>query len=388
MKNFQFFLPTRVLFGEGEIEKLGKEAKKLGKKALLVTGRTSARKTGLLDQVMKILEAERCKISLFDQVEPNPSLKLVEEGGKVVKKEKCEVVIGMGGGSSMDAAKAIALLGTNPPPVERYLGERKVINPPLPLILIPTTSGTGSEVTPYTILTLTEAKPPEKRSIRDPKLFPQLSILDPELTLSLPPSLTRDTGLDAFSHAVEGFLSLRSTPLSDSLALEVVRICKKWLPVALREPKNKESRAWLLYGACLGGMVIAHTGSILVHGMGYRLTLEYGISHGRANAFFLPGISRLCLKEREVKLSLLAQALGEEIKGLAPQEAAKKGVEAMENFFREVGFIPSLRELKVKKKVWKAYAKEALGMKKRIEVTPHSPTQKELEEIYRKIFEG
>jgi len=188
MQEFSFFLPTKVYFGEGVIRRVGEEASKLGEKVMVITGRTSARKTGILQKVESSLKKKRIKMILFEEVEPNPSFDTVERGGEISRKEKVEVIVALGGGSPMDAAKGIAVLSTNSSPLDLYIGQGKVKNPPLPLIAIPTTAGTGSEVTKYAVFTNKKKVPHRKEVIGDSHLFPEVALLDPELTLSLPPS--------------------------------------------------------------------------------------------------------------------------------------------------------------------------------------------------------
>jgi len=245
MQEFNFFLPTKVYFGKGTLRKIGEETVKLGGKVMVVTGKTSARKTGILQKVENSLKKEKIETILFEQVEPNPSFETVKKGVEISRREKIEVIVALGGGSPMDTAKAIALLSTNSLPLEQYIGQDKVKKPLLPLVAIPTTAGTGSEVTKYAVLTNKGKTPPQKEVIGDAHLFPKIAILDPELTLSLPPSITADTGVDALSHAIEGFSSNRAQPFADLLALESIKLIFRYLPEAIKNPHNLEARSYL-----------------------------------------------------------------------------------------------------------------------------------------------
>ncbi|UCG94467.1 MAG: iron-containing alcohol dehydrogenase, partial [Candidatus Aerophobus sp.] len=229
MQSFQFYLPTRVYFGKGMIEKVGEEAKKLGKRALVVTGGKSARRMGALKKVEDSLKKMGVKTILFEGVEANPGLETIKRGMNLAKKEKCQIIVGLGGGSPMDAAKGIAVSSTNPGGFTQYLGRNKLKEAPLPVIAIPTTAGTGSEVTPYAVFTTTDGKH-QKKIMADDFIFPKVALVDPELTLSLPSLVTADAGIDALSHAIEGLIYNRSQPLSDCLALEAIKLLSTHLP--------------------------------------------------------------------------------------------------------------------------------------------------------------
>jgi len=218
-----FHLPTKVYFGSQTLKKVGEETAKLGKRALIASGRNFARKTGILKKVEDLLKKAGVEVILFEEVEPNPSIKTVGKGADLSKGRECDVIIGLGGGSAMDVAKGIAVLSTNPGPLTHYLGRDKV------------------------------------------------ALVDPQLTLSLPLSITADSGVDALSQAIESYISKRSQPLSEILALKAVELLAQYLPQVIKNPKNLEFRSFCLYASLLGGMAIAHTGTVLVHGMSNEL---------------------------------------------------------------------------------------------------------------------
>ena len=284
MNNYFFNLPTKIYFGNGSLEKL-KEAGGLGRSALLVTGKHFAKSSGLLKQLESILAKEKIKTTEFSEVEEDPSVKTVEKGGKLAREKKSDFVIGLGGGSAMDAAKGIAVLATNPGGLRQYFGSEKLKNPPLPLLAIPTTAGTGSEVTRYAVIT--DSKAQTKKVISSYSILPRISIIDPSLTLSLPQKLTASTGMDAFSHALEGYLSTDANSLTEILSREAIALIKKYLPLAHKK-NSLFFREKMSLAAFYAGMVINRTGTIIVHGMGYALSLDYGLQHGAANALLLP----------------------------------------------------------------------------------------------------
>jgi alcohol dehydrogenase class IV len=287
---FGFQIGTKVLFGKGCLFSNKALLNKFGKKAFVVTGKASAKASGALDHVEEILKEFNIDYFIFDKIENNPSLENVAEGGKAAREFGADFVIGIGGGSPLDASKAVAVLVSNDiEPLELY--KNVFENKPLPIIAIPTTAGTGSDVTPYSILTRDDMK--TKMSFGNADTFPKVAFLDAAYTESMSYETTVNTAVDALSHAMEGFLSKRSTPVSDVLALEAIKIFSECVG-ALKEAKSSEGfaidfeiREKLLYASMLGGMVISHTGTTIMHGLGYSLTYFKDIPHGKANGLFM-----------------------------------------------------------------------------------------------------
>ena len=263
------------------------------KRACVVTGRKSAEASGLRARLEQVLRRAGVEKTVFGAAPSNPPCTEVDKIGARAREAGCELVIGVGGGSAMDAAKGVAVAAANPVPVAELIGTTWPKRA-LPLLLIPTTAGTGSEVNQYAILT-DEAKPAagavgdtaatgDKVNLRGPDTYAYLALLDPELTLGLPVELTVDTGVDAFCHAVEGYISRRATPLSDALAVEAIARVRHALPQVVARPDDVDARGTMLYAASLAGLVISQTGTTMVHALGYHLTLRHGVAHGRANA--------------------------------------------------------------------------------------------------------
>ncbi len=388
MREFEFYLPTRVLFGRGVVENIGKETAKLGKSALIVTGQASARKTGLLKRVGDSLKKSRVKTTLFEGVEANPSLETIKKGTKLAKEKECEVIIGLGGGSPMDAAKAIAVLTTNPAPLTNYFGRNKVKEAPLPIIAVPTTAGTGSEINPYAALTNTDKAPPRKEILIDLSIFPKVALVDPELTLSLPASVTAETGIDAFSHALESYLSNRSRPLSEALASEAIRLLVCYLPKVMKNLKDINARSYTLYASLLAGIAIAQSGTILVHGMSYRLTTDLGLSHGKACAILLPVVSEFNLSQGHPKLISLSRCLGESTEDLTTKEIVKKVITRIENLITELSLPQNLKTRKVGKELIAEFAQEVMRNKAKLTNNPRSVTLNDVIEMYEKALWG
>lgn len=284
MQNYSFFMPTRVIHGEKELLVQAWQLKRFGSKCLLVTGKNSARLSGALDDALEALKSQGIGYEHFDKVENNPSLENVAAGGEMARQYRPDFILAIGGGSPLDAAKAIATLATNQiEPEELY--SNKFDNTPLPIVAIPTTAGTGSEVTPYSILTVPEAE--TKRSFSVPELFPKIAFLDWRYTERLPISITRDTAVDALSHLVEGYLSRRATGTSDIFAEQGMKLWAKCIPALQKGEFRPEDRERLLVASTLGGITISHTGTTLVHALGYSLTYYHGLPHGRANGVLM-----------------------------------------------------------------------------------------------------
>ena len=300
----QFYMPVRVIEGEECVRRNAALFAPFGRRALIVTGKSSA-SNGSLADAAAVLDANGQAYEIFDRIPQNPTVECVREGAEAAKRCGAEFVVAVGGGSPMDAAKAIALLA------RQNIGDlfaEPIGNDALPMIHIPTTAGTGSEVTPYAILTRSDKE--TKQSISAPSLFPKIAFLDGKYTESLPQNITVNTAIDAVSHAVEGMLSSKAGAASDALARESLRILLGEYESLRAGEYSPAVRQNLLRGAALAGMVIANTGTSPVHSMGYSLTYHCGIPHGRANGLLLPAFLKRCLQKDERRTRRVFDALG------------------------------------------------------------------------------
>lgn len=300
----QFYMPVRVIEGKDCVRRNAALVAPFGRRALIVTGKSSA-SNGSLADVTALLEANGQTYEIFDRIPQNPTVECVREGAEAAKRCGAEFVVAVGGGSPMDAAKAIALLA------RQNIGDlfaQPIGNDVLPMIHIPTTAGTGSEVTPYAILTRSDKE--TKQSISAPSLFPKIAFLDGKYTESLPQSITVNTAIDAVSHAVEGMLSSKAGAASDALARESLSILLGEYESLLAGGYRPAVRQNLLRGAALAGMVIANTGTSPVHTLGYSLTYYCGVPHGRANGLLLPAFLRRCLEKDAPLTRRIYAALG------------------------------------------------------------------------------
>jgi alcohol dehydrogenase class IV len=367
--NTKFYMPTRVIMEDNCVIQNAALFKEYGQSALIVTGANSAKNNGSLQDVTTALSSMKIDYVIYDRVMANPTVSCVYEGAAFAKEKKADFVIGIGGGSPMDAAKAIALLAVQEIPKED-LFEIKLEGTALPLIMIPTTAGTGSEVTANSILSSDMLQ--TKKSISHPILFPKLALLDAKYMKNLPMTVTINTALDALSHAVEGMLSVRATELSNSIAVESIRTLTPCLKELIKKKESdasnlsKEIREKLLYGSMLAGMVIAHTGTTAVHAMGYSLTYFKNIDHGRANALLLPGFLRF-VSERDrgmVEKILAPMELNslEELDTLCTvllgerEMISEKELEQFTEISMKAKSIPNSKEVPAKEDIYQIYS--------------------------------
>ncbi|MBP1736513.1 MAG: iron-containing alcohol dehydrogenase [Oscillospiraceae bacterium] len=301
-----FFLPTKILMDDNCIKANAALLASFGKKALIVTGARSAKANGSQSDLEAALTANGQSWTMFDKVMSNPTIDCVYEGAALAKAEGADFVVAIGGGSPMDAAKAISLLACEDISRENlFAGGYKTR---LPLVCIPTTAGTGSEVTQYSILMNDKAQ--TKTSLSSPVLFPDLALLDSRYMAGLSQTTMINTVIDAFSHSAEGYLSNRANAISDALALEAMGIIGSGFAALSSGTITEALRANLLYASTLGGMVIAHTGTTAVHSMGYSLTYFHNIDHGRANGLLLAEFLKLVEQVRPDRVAPIVMACG------------------------------------------------------------------------------
>lgn len=279
-----YYMPTKVLMGKDIVYLNSHLFKKYGKKALIVTGKSSSKKNGSLDDCIRAFENESIDFVIFDDVEENPSLETIDRAASFGKENDVDFIVGIGGGSPLDAAKAIGVMINNPAATIDNIFELKNLKS-LPMIAIPTTSGTGSEVTPYAIVT--DHKAETKRNLGH-KVFPEIAFLDPAYTYDLPHSITVNTAIDAFTHLAEGYLNSNANVFSDTQAEKGFYLFGKCLDALVKDEISEDVREDLMVASSLGGFVISQTATSLPHGMGYALTYNKGIPHGIANGILFP----------------------------------------------------------------------------------------------------
>src|SRR5210317_377869 len=342
-QSFSVNQPTQILFGVNAVKKLGDLIAELGGHRVFLVADPGLKQAGIIKEVSSLLDKAKIPHTLYDKVTPEPGLKLADQAAKLAKSNKADCVVGLGGGSALDIAKAVGILLTNGGKAEDYLGLGKIKLPGVPKIMIPTTAGTGAEVT-FTAVFINE-KTNSKGGMNGDPLYPDAAILDPALTLSLPQHVTAATGIDAFTHALEAFVSTQAHVISDMYALEAISLICNNLGTAYANGSNLEARSAMLMGSLLGGKALATAGVGLVHAMAYPLGGMFNTSHGLANAVLLPYVVEYNIIGSPEKFATVAQVMGYETEGLSPKEAARCTVDAIYELNMEIGIPSSLEEL-------------------------------------------
>ena len=384
MYSFQFNLPTKIIFGVHEFENsLGKEAAKLGKRCLVVTGPNINKKTDYIRLAEVILQNAGIEYAIFDKVEDNPSGPTIEKGYKAYKKAGAEFIIGIGGGSPLDAAKAIGILESNGGKISDYFGVEQVTKPNVPCICIPTTSGTGAEVTKYSNINMPKEK--TKNLINSINICPTVAIVDPTLTLSMPKGVTAVSGIDALTHVVESYICTYSQPITELINLEATKIICQYLPMSVTLQNDFMAHVMMSYASMLGGMAINNAGTGIAHGLSFPLTAHYGVPHGVATGLLLPYVLEFNMPTNIPKFAKLAEAMGENIDGLTVQEAAELAPYAVKRLLNTIDFRPaSLAEFKVTDAQIKKYADNLMSQKQKLANNPRMPEYDDIVNIAKK----
>lgn len=379
-KTFSFTGAKKIIFGSGSLLTLADHIKENHAQNPLIVMDKNLAKTALLEKVASVLIPSGIKFTVYDKVEAEPPIELADEGAKIAVKNKNDIVIGIGGGSAMDVAKAIAVLATNKGVAADYLGLNKVPKPGLPKIMIPTTAGTGSEVTFTAVFLRKNLK--KKEGMNSPYLYPELALLDPELTLSLPPVPTAHTGLDALCHAIESYTSVNSSPVSEMFSLEAIALIAENLRACVHDGKNIVARERMLLGSLYAGIGLANAGVTAVHSLSYPLGGKYGVGHGLANTMLLPAVMACNLPAALEKFTDVAEAMGENIEGLPVREAAYLALDAVETLIEDCGIHDTLAMFGIKEKDFPALADVAVTVARPLENNPRKLTKDDMIAIY------
>lgn len=312
--NLEYYMPTKVLFGKGMLNKLG-EISLPGKKALIViSSGTSMQRFGYLDRVQKLLEKNSCEYAVFNEIQPNPTLENVRNGAKVAKSQACDFVIGLGGGSSIDASKSIAIMATNTGDYWDYISggsgkSKPVAQKPLPIIAITTTAGTGTEADPWTVITKEDTN--EKIGFGYEHTFPVLSIVDPELMTSVPAKLTAYQGFDALFHSTEGYIANIATEISDMYALKSIELIGSSLSDAVKDGQNMKAREKVALANTISGFVESTSSCISEHSLEHALSAHHTeLPHGAGLIMISESYYRFFSDKVPEKFIKMAKALG------------------------------------------------------------------------------
>jgi alcohol dehydrogenase len=384
MKTFSFTGAKKIVFGNGSFAGLAEHLTELKVSRPLVVLDGNLAGTGLGERLSGLLDQAKIGFVLYDKAVPEPPLELADEGAKLAIRKKCDGVVGIGGGSAMDLAKAIAVLAANKGKAEDYLGLNKIPGPGLPKIMVPTTAGTGSEVTFTAVFIRKKLK--KKEGMNGPYLYPELALLDPELTLTLPPHATAATGIDALCHAIESYTSINASPMSEMMSLEAIRLISDNLRTAVHDGTNLEAREAMLLGSLYAGLGLANAGVTAVHSLSYPLGGKYGISHGLANTIMLPRVMAFNLPGAQEKFVDIAEIMGEIVDDMPLREAAYLAVEAVEALIEECGIFTTLEELEIPEADFPELAKVAMTVARPLANNPCKMTPEEMVEIYQECY--
>ncbi len=350
----QFFMPVQNIIGAGALAQAMDAIAALGlKKALIVTD-GGLSKMGVADQIGGLLKEKGIDYAVFDQVQPNPTVSNVNAGLAKLKESSADCVISLGGGSSHDAAKAIAIVAANGGKIEDYEGLDKSKKPQIPLVAINTTAGTASEMTRFTIIT--DETRHVKMAIVDKHVTPLLSVNEPALMEGMPAPLTAATGMDALTHAVEAYVSTAASPITDAVAVKAIELIARYLPTAVSDPKNKEAREQMAYAQFMAGMAFNNASLGYVHAMAHQLGGFYDLPHGVCNALLLPHVERFNQQAAKARLDEIGTILGKNNPDLAGLDV----IDAITKLARIVGIPKSLKELGVKEEDFDVLAENSL----------------------------
>jgi alcohol dehydrogenase len=378
----EFLMPTKIVIGVGAARNVGQEFGKFGLNKVMIVTDPGLEKAGATNIIKQSLESRQMMFVVFSGVEANPSTEVVAKAYSFFAQEKCQGVLGVGGGSSMDTAKAVSILATNGGKIEGYVGMDVYKNPPAPLIVIPTTVGTGSEVTRGCVIT--DLKLKKKLVIRGMNLYPRIALLDPEVLQSLPARVTAGTGMDALTHAIEGYVSTASNPISDGLHRHAILLIGQNLRGAVANSGNLEAIGNMLVASTIAGIAFANSLLGLVHAMSHPVSAHFNVSHGDANAILLPHVMRFNWISKVDRFADIAALLGIK-RDLSGTEMARISGDLVSDLGHDVGIPPGLSQVGVDKNACEMLANEAIR-ETLIATNPRLASLENIVEIYKKAL--
>ena len=381
-KSFDFpAVRTRVTFGFGSLAQLPNLVNGRGCGKVLIVTDAGLIRAGVVETVTAALEKGGISYAVFGEVPQDSGTNTIGRVLELLKTESCDIIVGVGGGSSMDTAKAVALATSNPPPITQYAGLNKLKKPGLPVIAIPTTAGTGSEVSYWAVMTDDETA--TKRAVGGDLVFPWVALCDPQLTIALPSPITATTGMDALAHAIESYTNKSYQPISDALTVRAIELIGKYLVRAVKDGTDREARYGMLLGSTLAGMGMNPTRLGIVHALAMPLgSWDLKIPHGTGNAVLLPFVMDFNLIANPVAYASVARALGVDIAGLSEVEAAREAVERVRTMSAQIGIPKGLSKLGLSERWIPRVCAEAMKSDNAV-ANPRPCTQADLETICR-----
>lgn len=392
MLQFQYFMPTKIIFGAGKLADLATVALP-GRKPLVVSSAGgSMRRSGALERVLGYLKANGCTPVLYEKIAPNPVLESVDAGAALARQEGCDFVVGLGGGSPIDAAKAIAATAANGGSFWDYIGSgsgkgKSLSVPALPLVAIPTTAGTGTEADPWCVITRLQSR--EKTGWGHDSTFPKLSIVDPELMVTVPPHITAMTGMDAFFHSVEAYLATCHQPASDLLALESVSLLTQFLPRAVQDGTDIEARTQVAWASTAAGLCESYSSCIAHHSMEHSLSaFSPDLPHGAGLTLLSVPFFTVMAQSQPERCARLAAAMGVDVSVEIPAKRGMLFVNRLKQFIKSVGLADlKLSDYGLKAEMADDLAENAFyAMGGLFEITPVKLSKEDVANIFRKAF--
>ncbi|KHF39564.1 iron-containing alcohol dehydrogenase [Halalkalibacter okhensis] len=379
-KFFRYEIPTAIEFGNGAINSLPEHVRELGGRKVLIVCDQGVLHAGVVAKLEEPLKSNQIPYEIFSEIEADPAIDSVDKGLKLGKEEECDVVVGVGGGSSLDTAKAIGLMLNNPGHIRDYVGINMVPNPSVPVIAVPTTAGTGSEITIWSVLSDKEAK--VKLSVGSVYNCPNVAIADAELTTSLPPHITAATGMDALTHALESYVNKATQPISEGLSVQAMKMISEHLRMAVVQGENLEARSNMLLASLIAAMAFNSTRLGLAHALAIPLGAHFKIPHGTVNAILLPEVMQFNVIGNPKKFAEIASIFGVDTYSLTEREAAEKSVEAIRQLKDDIGIHQTLSDFGVKEEHLDFIVEEAM-LSGNVPVNPRKPTLEDLKNICR-----
>ena len=383
MKDFIFKMPRKIEVGFSKSRDLSKIIKEMKLNKVLIVVDYNLKKMGIVDYIFNNLEEENISFTVFDNIKNEPTITEIDQAiNKLNIISNYDGIIGIGGGSTIDMAKLLAVSGSIEGSIRNYIGTNLIDKPGIPLIILPTTSGTGAEVTPNAIVK--DKKKEWKKGIVSPYLVPDLVILDPEFTFSVPPEITAETGIDAFTHAIECFICKRSNPMSDLFALDSMRLINKYLRRAVKNGGDKEARYYMAVGSLYGGIAITNSGTGGVHALAYPLGGKYNISHGLSNSILLADVMEFNAKAVPEKFIKVARVIGIETTNFPKEKVVESVMDEIRKLVKDVGI--TIEGFKVSEKDLDNLAMLAMSEQRLLKNNPRSIGYLDAKRIYQKVF--
>ena len=384
MKDFIFQMSRKIEVGFSKSRDLSKMIKQMKINKVLIVVDYNLKKKGIVDYIFNNLKQENISFTVFDNIKNEPTITEIDQAINDLNiSSNYDGIIGIGGGSTIDVTKLLAVSGSIKGSIRNYIGTNLIDKPGIPLIILPTTSGTGAEVTPNAIVK--DKKKEWKKGIVSPYLIPDLVILDPELTFSVPPKIAAETGLDAFTHAIECFICKKSNPMSDLFALDSMNLINKYLRRAVRNGSDKEARYYMALGSLYGGVAIANSGTGGVHGLAYPLGGKYNISHGLSNSILLADVMEFNAKAVPEKFIKVAEVMEIKTTNFSKEEIVKSVVNEIRKLVKDVGI--TTKGFEVSEKVLDNLATMAISEQQRLlKNNPRPISYEDARQIYKNVL--